>query len=69
MYTNLKSHLIARELEVRSAEATSPRLGSEASRARSVEPWPRRVWRRLHRRFPTTGKPRIASDANTRRSP
>ena len=68
MYTNLKSHLIARELEARSAEAASRRLG-EASRARSVEPWPRRVWRRLHRRFPTTGKPRIASDANTRRSP
>ena len=68
MYMNLKSHLIARELEARSAEATSRRVG-EASRGWSVEPRPRRVWRRHDRRFPTSGKPRIASDANTRRSP
>lgn len=68
MYMNLKSHLIARELEARSAEAASRRLG-EASRARSVEPRPRPRWRRHDRRFPTSGKPGIASDANTRRSP
>jgi hypothetical protein len=54
MYTNLKSHLIARELEVRSAETTSRRIGG-ASLVRSVEPRPRRVWRWLHRRFPTSG--------------